>query len=82
MSESCNKQVVKETVTQTGESKALIEHVIGHYMGFTAGRIKEGAFESVRIPGFGTFRAKVKYVQWRSYFRSLPEGYRKIIRGK
>lgn len=80
MSNKCNDRVVEETVAETGESKALVEHVINFQLNFIGRKIEEGSFESVRVPNFGVFRAKLKSVQWNHYMRSMNENYRKIIR--
>lgn len=79
---NCNDKVIEETIAATGESKALIEQVIRFQMEFIARKIEEGSFETVRVVSFGTFRAKHRSVQWRSFMRALPESYRNIIRNR
>jgi hypothetical protein len=78
----CNPHVIAATIAATGESKAVIEHVIAFQLKFIADKIEEGSFESVRVPKFGVFRAKLKSVQWRSYMAAMPDNYRKLIRGR
>lgn len=70
---TCNQKVIAETVVNTGESQQTIESVLNHYSFFIAGKIKEGGFESVRIPHFGIFQAKLKEVQMRGFMKSLPK---------
>lgn len=78
----CNKRVVVDTMAATGESKALIEHAAAFYFNFIANKIEEGSFEIIRVINFGSFRAKTKSIQMRDYMKSLPETYRKLIRGR
>lgn len=78
--DKCNAHAIADTIAATGESKALIEHVIHFQMKFIADKIEEGSFEAVRIPKFGSFRAKMKSVQWRAYMAAMPNNYRKLIR--
>lgn len=80
MNTNCNDKVIQDTVTETGEGKALIQHVISHHTGFLAGKIKEGTFESMRILNFGLFRPKIREVQYKQLYKSMPEGFKKLIR--
>lgn len=75
----CNDKVMEDTIANTGESKALIDHVVKFQQDFIGRKMKEGSFESVRIEHFGLFRAKLKHIQWRDFMRSLPQFYRDII---
>lgn len=77
---NCNEKVLMETVAATGESKDVIEHAIRFQFDFVASKIEEGSYEGVRIHNFGSFRAKPRSVQWRDFMRSLPEGFRQVIR--
>lgn len=78
----CNARVTADTAAKTGESKAMIEHAISFQFRFIASKIEEGSFETVRVINFGTFRAKPRSIQWRDYMKSMPENYRKLIRGR
>lgn len=68
----CNDKCILETMAQTGESKKMIELVIGHNSNLIASKIKEGGFEAVRIPHFGIFQAKLKQIQMKNFLKALP----------
>lgn len=70
---SCNDKAIIETIVNTGESRKMIESIIDHNSKLIADKIKEGGFESVRIPYFGIFRAKLKQIQMRNYVQMLPK---------
>lgn len=69
----CNDKVLAETMAATGESIKTIQHIINFNSAFIAARVKEGALESVRVPRFGLFRAKLEVVQWRADRASWPK---------
>ena len=69
----CNSKAIAETIVRTGESQKAVEHAVSFYSAFTAERIREGGFESVRFPHFGIFKAKLKEIQMRNFIRSLPK---------
>lgn len=77
---TCNDTVLTDAVAATGESKELIQDAVRFQMDFISRKIEEGSFEAVRIHNFGCFRAKPRSVQWRDFMRSLPEGFRQIIK--
>lgn len=58
----CNDKAFTEAMVETGESMKLIQQVINHHMAFVAQKISEGGFESVRIAGFGIFKANLEAV--------------------
>lgn len=69
----CNERVITETIIETGESRKMIESVIGHQSKLIAGKIAEGGFESIRILHFGIFQAKLTSIQWKGFIQSLPK---------
>ena len=75
----CNEHCIEKTVQTTGESKALVEHVIDFLHNFIAGKMAEGSFEAVRIQTFGTFKPKLKKVQWINHQKTLPPMYKKLL---
>ena len=75
----CNDRAIAKTVEVTGESKQLVEHTIQFLHEFIAGRIAEGSFESVRIEKFGTFKPKLKRVQWINHNKGLSPMYKKLL---
>lgn len=75
----CNERIVETTVAITGESKQLVQHAIVFIQDFIIERMKEGSFESVRIQSFGTFKPKLKRVQWINHQKTLPDMYKKIL---
>lgn len=70
---TCNEKAFAQTVINTGESRKTIEHVINHYSMFIADTIRAGGFESVRVPHFGIFQAKLKEIQMRNWLQTLPK---------
>lgn len=78
----CNERIVETTMAITGESKQLIQHAITFLQDFIIERMKEGSFESVRIQSFGTFKPKLKRVQWINHQKTLPDMYKKLLIGQ
>jgi hypothetical protein len=69
----CNDKCIIETIVNTGESRKTIEEALDFQSKFIAEKIREGGFESVRVAHFGIFKAKLKELQWRNYYRTLPK---------
>lgn len=70
---TCNEKCLLEATAATGESRKLIEQVLDHQSRLVASKIKEGGFESVRIPYFGIFQAKLRSIQIKNYMKMLPK---------
>lgn len=66
--ETCNDKVLVETVAKTGEAESLVSEIVEWHSDFLAKIISTGAFEGVRVPGFGVFRAKLKNIQYRAFY--------------
>jgi hypothetical protein len=73
MSTCCNEKVLLETTIKTGESRKTVESVIKHQSRFIHSKIREGSFESIRVPYFGIFKAKLRSVQMLNFMQTLPK---------
>lgn len=69
---TCNKELVEDVMSSTGESAASIKGAVDYFSKFTATIIKTGAFETVMIPYFGKFQPKSKEIQFKMHRRGLP----------
>jgi len=64
-----NSRLYKETAMKFKVSPKEVEECIGIVSKFIAATIKKGAFETVVVPHFGKFRAKVKNIQHMNHDR-------------
>lgn len=79
--EICNEKVLEEATARTGESQKMVSMVIDFAASFIAARIREGSLESVRIPRFGLFRAKLETVQYKAKRAAAPKYTQRIAGG-
>jgi hypothetical protein len=71
--EPCKRKVLLETAVATKEEPDLVHSITDYYFRFTSETIKRGAFEAVKVPYFGKFQAKHRYVQHKNWVQSLPQ---------
>ena len=67
--EYCNKKILSETAAKTGELEKTVENIIKWHSQFIADVITSDSFEGVRIDKFGTFKAKLRDIQLRDFYK-------------
>lgn len=70
--EVMNEKIYKEVAKEYKVSPKQVEECVKIVGKFVADTIKKGAFESVKIPYFGTFQVKEKSLQWRLHRKVMP----------
>jgi len=61
-----NKKIIQKLATKHNLPLSKVEEIINHQFKFVAKIIKEGKFESVRLPYFGKFsvhKGRLKHIQ-------------------
>ena len=56
------KSLIQMLATKNNMSLAKIEEIVGHQFKFVHNKMKEGNFETVRLPYFGKFSVNPKRV--------------------
>lgn len=68
-----DKDLVKQVAKALGESTALVSKSIDHYEQYIVNVMKEGKYENVRIPQFGTFKVNMKKLKYLIDHRTMPK---------
>lgn len=70
---TCNDRLRAETAQETGESVKTIDLIMEWQTAFIVRTIQTGTFEAIKVPAFGTFRAKLRQIQVKDYYRGMPK---------
>lgn len=68
-----NNDLYDITAIRTQTSPTQVREIIEFVGEYTAGVIKQGAFESIMIPYFGKFKPKVKKIQWMNHNKVINQ---------
>lgn len=67
--------IAHEVANEMGLPTSVVMEMMKSQFRFTSSVMKRGEFESIRLPYFGTFKAKPRRVQWFNEEKSRKEKF-------